>query len=218
MFVPNYPVHRAGARPPRAVSAEHQPAAAALQCASSSRQEYEVAQVPAAAAVREHLPDLQGRLAPGRGGAGQRRPSSGSGRRRRRRSRSRTRRRTPRSTSSSTPGPTSSARPQQVTIRSGDQVDRHVRGRLEGPRSCVTFPVTAAQLGDARHGGDPLEVDQDVRTRRRRTPASSASGSFTRSSSPDKSAAEPITPPSRSWPQKLDCSDSGHSLRRVMVV
>ena len=64
----------------------------------------------------------------------------------------------PPSTSSSTPGSTSSAR-QQVTIRSGGQVIGTFAADSKTTK-LVSFPVTAAQLGDTDMAEITLEVDK----------------------------------------------------------
>ena len=129
------PVHRRGGRPAGPLQPGHRQAPDAER-AGGVPQGIPRREVPAAAAVREHLPDLQGRLASGGSGAGQRRRPSGSGPRR------------PPAISFRNPKKDATfyleydARtdlfnpPQQVTVRLGDQPVGDLRGRQPRTGSC----------------------------------------------------------------------------------
>ena len=80
MFVPIYPLHRAGHRPRSACTRRRRRApAAGGEIERPAR--IQGRHASAAAALRERLPPVQGRLAPGRGRRRTTPPSSGSGRR-----------------------------------------------------------------------------------------------------------------------------------------
>ena len=101
---------------------------------------------PAAAADRERVHGLQGRLASGRSGRAQRHRSSGSGRRRTRRWRSRTRRRTRCSISTSTTRAACSAKRSRSGSASAAQVVDEFTLTPKEPE-LRKIPLKAAQLG-----------------------------------------------------------------------
>ena len=110
-----------------------------LAGADAGERSYQVARTRAAAADREHLPDLQGWLASGRGRAGAIRRSSGSGPRRKRRWRSATRKRDAMLYLAGRQPGKRRRRRQQVEVRIGDQVHRHRPGRGRPRRRCARF-------------------------------------------------------------------------------
>ena len=182
MFVPNYPyigerVVRLGLYSP-ATSKR-----LALAGTEASRREYAGREVRAAAAVGEHLPDLQGWLAPGRSRRRTTRRPSGSGRKK--------------AATFSFRNPKKDATfyleydaridmftpPQQVT-RPHRRSGRSARSRpTSKDKTLRDLPDHRRAVRHGRHGGDCRRRRSDLHARRRAIRASWASGSSTRSSS-----------------------------------
>ena len=94
----------------------------------------------------------------------------------------------------------------------GRSGDRDVPRRLEGAQA-RDVPVTAAQLGTARHGGADARRRSDVRRPAAATSASSASGSSTPSSSRSSRFGGAHAP----CQSAQNCSDSGHGPSGVVA-
>ena len=160
-----------------------------LNAPEVSRREYRRRESPDPGLVREHLRDVQGRLAPG----GERRPrtrrTSGSGRRRPRRSRSRIRRRTRRSISSTTPGLTCSRRRSRSRLKIGDQVVGHSSPAMPSCPKLLIVPVDRRPTGDRRHWSSSSSTSIARSSLAAPIRASWGSGSFTPTSNRSRSGS-----------------------------
>ena len=164
------PVHRSGARPNRALfavrpargcrSAEPTSRAGSTRSRSSrsSRSRRTSSSYIRMGGIRPRCPPRTRRTS----GSGPRRPPP---------SRSGTQRRTRRSTWNSTPGSIRSATPQQVTVRSGDQVIGTFAADAKEPK-LVDLPVACRPVGFGRHGGTDARGRPDIRARGWRRPGS----------------------------------------------
>ena len=185
VFVPNYPyIGEATVRLGLYTTARPEPPDA--ERAARSPEGIPGRQVPASAAVREHLPYLQGWLAPGRG----RRPTTprpnGSGRRRPRRSRSRI----PKKDSTFYLEYRRAHRSVQAAA-AGHHPDRgpdhrHLRGRQSRPEA-ADLPDYRGAVRVRRHDGAGDRRRSDLQCPAAATCASSASGSSTPSSNRSRS-------------------------------
>ena len=174
---PELSVHRPGGRAARPLRPEDQQAPDAGGRAGVP-QGVPGRQVRAAAAVGEHLPDLQGGLAPG-GGRRRTIPTpSGSGPRSPPRSRSGTRRRTGRCISSTPARVDKFTPPQQVTLRIGDQPIGTLRRDVEGP-DARHLPGHRRAVRDRRRRRAHHRRRQDLHARRLRYARARASRSST---------------------------------------
>ena len=158
----------------------------------------------AAAADRERLPDLQGRLAPGGGRAGQSRRSSGSGRRKEATVAFRNPKRDATSSCRWTTRAAAAGAASEVELRLGDQslgTVPVVGRRRAGPE--VSADGGAARV--RRHGRGQARREPHVRAgargrqRRAATRASLACGCFTRSCSRARNAGIRRPRPYRRW-------------------
>ncbi len=130
-----------------------------LNAPEASRREYVVAKIQILASSREHLRDLQGRLAPG----GKRRQEPAErvavDQEDRDARRSRTRRRTSTLYLEYDARPDLFTPPQQVTLKIGDQVVGQFTADAKSP-TLLTFPMTAASSGPATWWTWSIDVDQ----------------------------------------------------------
>ena len=205
------PVHRRGATCGIGLYIAGRRQAAGAHGAGSRRGGSTWWQVPAAAAVREHLPDLQGRLAPRRSRRRQPATPSGSGQEAATFSF-----RNPKKdvtfyleydarTDLFTP-------PQQVTIKIGDQVIDDVHGRLaraEAARHSRSPPRSSAAATWSRWRSTSTGPSSPVAA----IPASSASASSTPSSSRSRAAQRRL---GCVRAEGRDCSVSGQLLERMV--
>ena len=151
---PELSVHRARGGADRPLQSENQPKRLTLAGEVASRKEYPGREVRAPAAVREHLPDLQGGMAPG-GGLVRTIPTpSGSGPRSPPPSRSGTRRRMGRCISS-TPAGSTSSRPSAGHRPHRRSAIGTLRGDVEGQDArhlpSHRRPVRVGRRRGARH-------------------------------------------------------------------
>ena len=143
---PDLSVRRRGDDSGRAVF-DREPEAVAAQRRGRRAARVQGRAAAAAAADRERVHGVQGRLASGRNAPSTTRRSSGSGRRKRRRSPSRTRRRTASSISTSTTPAASSTSRSRCTVSTGRTAARSVHADARKPAMLRKIPLPAAAAG-----------------------------------------------------------------------